>query len=56
LDAKSDKNAEYLGRELKEKHGVLCGVINPGRIRMVVHRQISEDNIEHVIDCVKKIM
>jgi threonine aldolase len=56
LDAKSDKNAEYLGRELKEKHGVLCGVINPGRIRMVVHRHVSEANIEHVIDCVTKIM
>jgi threonine aldolase len=56
MDAGSDKNADYLSRELKDKYGVLCGVRNPGLIRMVTHRHISEADIDYVVDCVKQIM
>jgi len=56
FDAQNDKNATHLGTELKEKYGVLCGVRNPGLIRMVVHRQISSDNVDYVLECVRKVM
>jgi threonine aldolase len=56
MDADSDKNADYLSRELKDKYGVLCGVRNSGLIRMVTHRHISEADIDYVVDCVKAIM
>lgn len=56
FDANDSKNATYLGTELKEKYGVLCGVRNPGLIRMVTHRQISESNLNYVIDSARKIM
>jgi len=50
------KNAEYLGKELKEKYGVLCGIRNAELIRMVTHRQISEENVDYVLDAARKIM
>ena len=56
FDPSSSKNASYLGAELKEKYGVLCGVRNPGLIRMVTHRQISAENVNYVLDCARKIM
>jgi len=56
FDPASDKNAVHLGKELKEKYGVLCGVRNPGLIRMVTHRQISEENVDYILDCTRKIM
>jgi len=52
----SSKNAEYFGNVLKEKYNVLCGVRNPGLIRMVTHRQISNENVDYVLDAAGKIM
>ena len=56
FDADSNKNAVYFAGELKEKYGVLCEVNNPGLIRMVTHRQVSNENIDYVLDCALKIM
>jgi len=50
------KDAVYFGNELKEKYGVLCGVRNPGLIRMLTHCQVSEEDIDYVLDCASKIM
>jgi len=50
------KDAVYFGNELKEKYGILCGVRNPGLVRMVTHRQISDENINYVLESAKKIM
>jgi len=52
----SNKNATNFGKELKETYGVLCGVRNPGLVRMVVHRHIGEEQVKYVLDCAKKIM
>jgi len=52
----SEKHATYFGAELKEKYGVLCGVKNPGLIRMITHRQISEADVDYVLDSARKIM
>ena len=52
----AEKHAVYFGNELKEKYGVLCGVRNPGLIRMVMHHQISADDIDYVLDSARKIM
>lgn len=56
FDANAEKNATYFGSELKEKYNVLCGVRNPGLIRMVTHRQVSSENIDYLLDCARKIM
>jgi len=52
----SKKDAVYFGAELKEKYGVLCGVRNPGLIRMLTHCQVDETDIDYVLDAAKKIM
>jgi threonine aldolase len=56
FDPKSEKHAVHFGAELKEKHGILCGVKSPGLIRMITHRQISDADVDYVLDCAHKIM
>ena len=56
FDAGSKKNAEYFGREMKEKYGVLCGVRNPSSMRVVTHCQISDQDVDYVLDCARKVM
>ncbi|MCL2857742.1 MAG: aminotransferase class I/II-fold pyridoxal phosphate-dependent enzyme [Oscillospiraceae bacterium] len=56
FDSNSSKNGEYFGSEMKEKYGVLCGVRNSGSIRVVTHRQISNQDVDYVLDCARKVM
>jgi len=56
FNPESEKHAVYFGNELKEKYGVLCGVRNPGLIRMITHRQISDADVDYVLEAAGKIM
>lgn len=49
-------NAECFSKEMEEKHGILCDVKGSNLIRLVVHRQISEDNAKHIIDSARSVM
>jgi len=50
------KDAVYFGKEMKGKYGILCDVRNTRLIRLVIHCQISDDNINFVINCARKVM
>ena len=56
FNPESEKHAVYFGAELKEKYGVLCGVRNPSLIRMITHRQITDADVDYVLDSARKIM
>jgi threonine aldolase len=50
-----DKNAHSVCEELEEKYGIQCMAKDDVSIRMVTHRHISIEDIDHVIKCMKKI-
>jgi len=56
LRFEGEKDANYFGKELKEKYQVLCGVRNTKLIRMVTNRHISVADVDYVLDSARKIM